>query len=121
MPWARHCQVAPPSRVDQTPPQDTATAIRSPSRGSTQMEWIPGASVPPPNQARRSGWSHRLRTRLQEPPRSAERNRPPGMVPAQSRPGWLARPGSRAQIRCSFQGISRPMGSRSTWPAGGSG
>ena len=121
MPWAAAVQVAPPSSVSHTPPQETATETRAASRGSTQMEWIPGKSAPPPTQFSRPGWSQRLRTMVHEVPRSPLRNSPPGMVPAHSTPGWVGWPDSRLQIRCSFHSRIRPMESFSTWPSGGSG
>ena len=48
MPVIAESQVAPPSVVVTTPPQDTPTCTRFASRGSTQMEWMPGRSAPPP-------------------------------------------------------------------------
>ena len=44
IPLARHAHVSPRSRVCQTPPVDTATVMPRLSRGSTQIEWIPGES-----------------------------------------------------------------------------
>jgi hypothetical protein len=48
MPSARQAQVLPASRVSQTPPQEMPMRSVALSRGSTQIEWIAGQSVPPP-------------------------------------------------------------------------
>jgi hypothetical protein len=49
MPSPEQSQVTPLSVVVHTPPQETPSCTRLASRGSTQMEWIPGKSAPPPN------------------------------------------------------------------------
>src|SRR5579871_2835887 len=94
-------QLAPPSSVSHTPPDDTPTRIVSKLRGSRQTEWMPGDSSPPPNQPARSGRSHSPRTRSQLLPPSVERNSPPGAVPAHSPP---APSGSSAQMILSVAG-----------------
>jgi hypothetical protein len=45
MPVLSLLQVAPPLRVNQTPPDDTPTRTVLESRGSTQIECIPGRSA----------------------------------------------------------------------------
>src|SRR6516225_47263 len=57
MPSPRWPQVAPPSSVNQIPPVETAMNKRRELRGSTQIEWMPGRSAPPPIHCRRLGWS----------------------------------------------------------------
>src|SRR5258708_5985520 len=52
----------------------------------------------------RSGRSHRSLTICQLAPRSPERNRPPGIVPAQSTPGSFAPPATSSHSSCSFAG-----------------
>ena len=42
IPVAHSSHECPPSRVTQTPPQETPTVTWRASRGSTQMEWMPG-------------------------------------------------------------------------------
>ena len=44
MPCEAIFQVSPPSRVCQAPPQEMPTVMRRLSRGSMQMEWMPGWS-----------------------------------------------------------------------------
>ncbi len=61
MPVISESQVAPPSVVVTTPPQETATCTRFASRGSTQIEWMPGRSAPPPIHFLRRGLSHSVR------------------------------------------------------------
>src|ERR1700687_419872 len=89
-------QLAPSSSLCQTPPQETAKVAWHGLRGSRQMEWIAGASLPPPNHFLRSGWFHNVSTRLQVSPPSPERNSPPPIVPAQIDPAVA--PNSSAQI-----------------------
>src|SRR5262249_19274779 len=48
IPSPRSVQPAPPSSVNQIPPVETAIHTRRELRGSTQIEWIPGRSAPPP-------------------------------------------------------------------------
>src|SRR2546428_11435551 len=90
MPLARHSQVVPPSPVIHTPPHDTPTVTWRASRGSTQIEWRPGSSAPPPNHSRRLGGRHSDPTSCPDDPPSRERDSPPGSVPHPS----LPRPGS---------------------------
>src|SRR4051794_16931802 len=104
MPSPSQAQVSPPSLVTQTPPQETPTATLSESRGSTQTEWAPAKSRPPPNHCLRRGSSHSGRLSDQVSPRSSERNRPPGTVPAQSVPGWSLPPVVSSQMSCVLQG-----------------
>src|SRR5262245_58059932 len=101
MPCDRHSQLLPPSEVIQTPPHETTTVTGLEWRGWTQIEWIPGKSIPPPNQFFRSGKSQRERTNSHELPRSLERNKPPGIVPAQSVRGSSAPPASSPQMSSS--------------------
>ena len=84
MPSARHSQVSPPSRVSHTPPHDMPIRTVALSRGSTQIEWIAGQSVPPPIHCWRFGLSHSERTSSHVAPWSRERKSPPGMVPHHS-------------------------------------
>ena len=58
------------------PPVDTATQMRLELRGSTQIEWMPGRSAPPPFHCLRFGCSHSERTMSQLCPLSVERNNP---------------------------------------------
>src|SRR3954464_13920624 len=119
IPWARQLQVTPLSSVTQTPPQETPSAIRRLFLGSTQIEWIPGNSAPPPNHSRRLGCSQSDRTRCQDVPPSSERNRPPGIVPHQSPPRSSSPPASSAHTRSTVQGIGLPpAGSTSWYPSG---
>src|SRR5436853_7689523 len=118
MPVARMAQLAPPSSVRQAPPQEIPTSTRRESRGSTQMEWMPGKSYPPPNQYLRSGTSQSGRFSSQDSPPSADLNNPPGRVPHQSTPGSSAPPGDRAQIFSTRQGITLPFASRSSTSSG---
>ena len=59
-------------RVSQTPPQEMPTVTRRESRGSTQIEWMPGTSSPPPNQFLRSGRSQSGRFSSHVAPPSSE-------------------------------------------------
>ena len=58
----------PPSRVSHTPPQDMPIRTTALSRGSTQIEWIAGHSVPPPIHCWRFGSSHSERISSQVVP-----------------------------------------------------
>ena len=72
-------------------------------RGSISTELIPGCSPPAtPNHCRRSGICQSGSFSDHDSPPSSERNSPPGIVPAHSRPGTP--PGSSAQILPSDQG-----------------
>src|SRR6266480_1751580 len=119
MPWARHSQVVPPSRVIHTPPHETPTVTWRASRGSTQIEWRPGSSAPPPNHSRRLGWRHSDSTSCHDDPRSRERNSPPGSVPHHSVPGSVSWPASNAHTSSVLHGMGLPeLGSRSSIPSG---
>src|SRR5439155_1587876 len=119
MPFARHSQVVPPSRVIHTPPHETPTVTWRASRGSTQIEWRPGSSAPPPNHSRRLGWRHSDSTNCHDDPRSRERNSPPDSVPHHSVPGSVSCPASSAQTSSVLQGMGLPeLGSRSSIPSG---
>src|SRR6266513_913570 len=119
MPWARHSQVVPPSRVIHTPPHETPTVTWRASRGSTQIEWRPGSSAPPPNHSRRLGWRHSDSTSCHDDPWSPERNNPPGSVPHHSVPGSVSCPASSAHTSSVLQGMGLPeLGSRSSIPSG---
>ena len=83
----------------------------SPARvGCGQIEWMPGTSKPPPNHSARPGCIHSGSTSCHDSAPSAERNNPPGKVPAQSVP---CAPSS-AQICCNFQAMPA-TGSPSGW------
>src|SRR5579862_8428290 len=103
-------QLAPPSRLCQTPPQETANVRCRELSGSTQIEWIPGASFPPPNQLPRSGWFQSPSTSRQLSALSVEWNSPPPIVPAQSSPGCV--PGSSAQISRTLGPFSPSVGGK---------
>src|SRR5438132_131610 len=119
MPVARHSHVVPLSRVIHTPPHETPTVTRRASRGSTQIEWRPGSSAPPPNHSRRLGWRHSASTSCHDDPRSWERNSPPGSVPHHSVPGSVSCPASSAHTSSVLQGMGLPeFGSRSSIPSG---
>src|SRR5262245_5782102 len=109
IPWDRQAQLAPPSSVRQEPPQEIPTTTRREFRGSTQTEWMPGTSYPPPNQFLRAGSSQSGRFSSQESPPSAEWKSPPGRVPHHSTPGSSAPPGVKAQIFSTRQGITLPL------------
>src|SRR5262245_16746465 len=119
MPVARTSQVWPPSSVSQTPPQEMPRKIRLPLLGSTQIEWIPGKSAPPPNHDLRRGSSQSERTSSQDAPESLDRNRPPGKVPHHRTPGCERCPAASDQIISSFQGMALPLiGLVSSTPSG---
>src|SRR5687767_24103 len=118
MPVALHSQLSPPSWVTHTPPQETPTRIVFDERGSTQIEWMPGKSAPPPIHLLRPGLSHSGRFSSQLAPRSEERKSPPGRVPHHSTPGSSSPPASSAQINCVLQLTGFPQPSRSTSPSG---
>ena len=61
MPSPRRVQLPPPSSVSQMPPVETAIHTRFALRGSTQIEWMPGRSAPPPVHCLRTGCSHSAR------------------------------------------------------------
>jgi hypothetical protein len=99
MPLLRLCQDRPPSVVSMMPADETAMSRRPASRGSTTMEWMPGANSPPseagvPNHfvsprtspeklsPPRDSWFHRGRLSANEAPPSRLTNSPPGIVPA---------------------------------------
>ncbi len=98
MPSARQAQVAPASRVSHTPPHETPIRTTRQSRGSTQMEWIAGHSVPPPIHCWRLGSSHRERISSQLAPWSRERKSPPGMVPHHRRASSSGPPVQREYV-----------------------
>src|SRR3989454_11752750 len=119
MPGARHPELVPPSRVTPPPPHETPTVTWRASRGSTQIEWRPGSSAPPPNHSRRLGWRHSDSTSCHDDPRSPERNSPPGSVPHHSVPGSVSCPASSAQTSSVPQGMGLPeLGSRASIPSG---
>lgn len=102
-PWPSCCHVAPASMVPITPPQETPMTTRLASVGSTSTLEIPGISPPAtPNQRLRSGIDQSGSLSCQLSPPSSDRNRPPGMVPAQMRPSTP--PGVRFQMRPTVQG-----------------
>src|SRR6187402_1651861 len=80
----------PLSRVIHTPPVETPRLTCRESRGSTQMEWIPGCSAPLGPQSSRLGWSHNGRLSSHVSPLSFDLKSPPGIVPHQTTPGWSA-------------------------------
>ena len=97
MPLLRLRQVLPPSVVSSTPAVEMATSTRSGSRGSTTIEWMPGANspseagvpnhwvVPLPSPSKRSpprdSWFHRPRFSSKLSPPSSLVKSPPGIVP----------------------------------------
>lgn len=103
MPLLRLRQERPPSVVSSTPAVEMAISTRSGLRGSTTMEWMPGANSPPseagvpnhfvspvPSPLNRSpprdSWFHKGRLSSNDAPPSRLSNRPPGIVPIQMRP-----------------------------------
>jgi len=103
MPLLRLRQLAPPSLVSITPAVETASSTRRGLRGSTQIEWMPGANSPPseagvpnhlvspvPSPLNRSpprdSWFHSARLSSNDAPPSRLTNRPPGIVPTQIAP-----------------------------------
>src|SRR5262245_2923668 len=122
IPSARQFHVSPASSVIQTPPQETPTDTRLLSRGSTQTEWMPGHSAPPPNHSVRFGWSQSVRTSVHESPRSFDTKSPPGIVPHQSTPGRSGPALSSDHTLTSFHGVALPIaGFFVSQSAGGSG
>src|SRR2546430_14210372 len=103
MPLARHSQVVPPSRVIQTPPHVTPTVTWSASRGSTQIEWRPGSSAPPPTHSRRLGWRDTDSTSSHDTPWPPDRHNPPATVPHHSVTGSASSPPSTAHTRSVLQ------------------
>src|SRR5580693_3737894 len=97
------CHVAPVSVLAHRPAQDTPMRMSEGLRGSINTELMPGCSPPAtPNHCRRSGKCHSASFSDQDSPPSSVRKSPPGIVPAQTRPGTP--PGSSAQILPSDQG-----------------
>src|SRR5438105_3005591 len=97
------CHEAPASVLAQRSAQDMPTRMREGLRGSINTELMPGCSPPAtPNHCRRSGICYNASFSDQDSPPSSERKSPPGIVPAQTRPGTP--PGSSAQILPSDQG-----------------
>jgi len=117
MPLVCGSHVAPPSRVRHTPPLDTATTTVRGSRGSTQIEWMAAWSAPPPFHFTRVGWFQSDSTSFHDAPRSSERNRPPGIVPAHSAPGASVA-ASSAQMFFVAHSRALPHMSLSTKPSG---
>ena len=60
IPWPRSVQLSPVSSVNQMPPVDTAIHTRLESRGSTEIDWIPGIGAAHPLLA--LGMSHSARS-----------------------------------------------------------
>lgn len=107
MPWLIRLQLAPVSVVAQTPAVEMPSRMSAGLRGSTRTVLMPGCSPPAtPIQRRRSGIRHKGSFSAQVAPQSSDRNNPPGIVPAQTRPGTP--PGSSAQMRPSDQGAGHP-------------
>jgi len=82
MPREAIFQVSPLSRVCHAPPQEMPSVMRRCRAGRCKWNGCPDGHSRRPNHSARSGRRHRLSTSAQDAPRSLERNRPPGMVPA---------------------------------------
>src|SRR5690349_11778186 len=88
---------APASGVAHTPAVEMPSRMSAGLRGSPSTVLMPGS--PPPAtlpHLRRSGMRHSVSTSDQDAPPSSERNSPPGIEPAHSRPGTP--PGTMFQI-----------------------
>src|SRR5665647_3283343 len=105
IPSAPCVHVAPASLVRQTPAIETPIATCLGSRGSTQIEWMPASSLPPPPHFGRSGMNHSASLIFHVAPRSSERNRPPGIVPHHSAPS-LSSAGASDQISTVAHSVS---------------
>src|SRR6185295_75732 len=90
------------------------------SRGSTQMEWMPGHSAPLGPQSSRMGSSQSDRTSSQESPLSSDLKSPPGIVPHQTTPGSSGPPGAMDQTSLSAQsrGLLKKGTGFGTYPSG---